>query len=207
MDQPRKPAHVGLVQRRIHLVQHAERTRLELKDPHQQAHRCQRLFSTAQQKHVLHLLARRRRNQVNAAFRGVRFIGQIHRCLPAAEQLHKRVGKVLIDLGKRLVELRIADVGDLLDRPHGVRNGVQQVLALCLQKLMPLRRFGKLFQRHHVHRPHRLQLALQRARLTLRGAQRFGLCNAHHRCIRTQHTGLHIQVLQGLCFQVLQVAG
>ena len=62
-----EPPDVGIVERRIDLVQQAERARPVLEDAEHQRHRRQRLLAAREQLHVLQPLARRLRDDVDAA--------------------------------------------------------------------------------------------------------------------------------------------
>ena len=70
-EQVGEAADVGLVQRRVDFVEHAEGAGLELEDADQQRQRGERLFAAGEQQHVLQLLARGRGDDVDAALGGV----------------------------------------------------------------------------------------------------------------------------------------
>ena len=104
-DQPCQAHDVRLVQRRVHFVQDAERAGLVLEDRHQQRHRGQRLLAAREQQHVLQLLARRRRNDIDAGLGQVLLIGQAHLAGAAAEQRLEHLAEVGVDGLERLGEL------------------------------------------------------------------------------------------------------
>ena len=64
-------ADIGVVQRRVHLVQQAEGGRLDQEDREDQRHGGQRLFTPRQQGHILQLLARRLDDDVDAGLQQV----------------------------------------------------------------------------------------------------------------------------------------
>ena len=74
---------------------------------------------------------------------------------------------------------------------------------------MPRRRLVVLLQRHHVHRPHRLQPLLQSAhRVLLRRQRRAPILravNARNGCILAQHRGQRAQIVQARRLHVLNV--
>ena len=86
MEQAGQPAHVGLVQRGVHFVQHTEGTGLELEDTHEQRERSQSLFTTRQKQNILQLLARRRGDDFQSTLCLVLNIGEAQECLPALKQ-------------------------------------------------------------------------------------------------------------------------
>src|SRR5262245_58767483 len=89
LDHVREASDVGLIERRVHLVEDAEWARLILEDAHQQRECGECLLAAGEQQHVLKFLARGRGNDVDTAFRGVLGIRQAHKALPTAEQLRE----------------------------------------------------------------------------------------------------------------------
>ena len=115
-DQFGEAADVGFVERRVDFVEDAERARLILEDADQQGQRGQRLLAAGEQQHVLQLLARRRGDDVDAAFGAVFFVGEAHEGVSAAEQLAEGGLEVLVDACEGLFELLPRDCVDFLDR-------------------------------------------------------------------------------------------
>ena len=60
------------------------------------------------------------------------------------------MGDVFVDARERFVEPGTGDLIDLLDRLHGVVDGLDQVSALHFEEAMPLGGFLVLVERHHV---------------------------------------------------------
>src|SRR5215510_9721777 len=103
-DQIVKPSYVGLIERRIDLIEDAERAGLIMEDANQKRQRGQRLLAAGEQQYILQLLAGRRRDNVDAALRGVLNIGRPHESLSATEELAEGDLEILVDTGKRLIK-------------------------------------------------------------------------------------------------------
>ena len=95
---------VRFVERRVQLVQHAERAGLDLINREQQRHGGHRLLAAGQQRNGLQLFARRTRDDVNAAFQHVVFVRQNQIRFAAAENLGEHQAEVVADLVERLRE-------------------------------------------------------------------------------------------------------
>ena len=200
----RQAPHVRLVQRSIDLVEDAEGARLINKDSDQQRQRGQRLLATGEQQYILQLLAGRLRHNVDAAVRRALLIGQPHKRLATPEQLAKCRAEVFVDPRKSLVELRPRNFVDLFDRGLRVVDGVQQILALGLQKFVALGGLLVFLERHHVHRPHGFEPLLELpARLVL-SHQRVAL-DPDQPSIPPQRHGVRAQVRDARFFGVAQI--
>jgi hypothetical protein len=81
LHQPRQPQDVRLVQRRVHLVQNAERARRVAENRHQQRHRGQRFLAARKQQHVLQALAGRRRDMMSIPL-SARLVSSVRRISP-----------------------------------------------------------------------------------------------------------------------------
>src|SRR5262249_36586681 len=137
-DEGREPSDVGVVERRIDLVEHAERTRPVPEDRNQQRESGQRLFASREQEHVLQSLARGLRNDVDAALQHVALVQEPQVALAAPEQDLEYVDKILPDLREcvlKLLDRAPVDVGDRLLR---IGDRLLDVGALPLQELMTL---------------------------------------------------------------------
>ena len=86
---------VRVVQRRVDLVEDAERARLVLEDGEHQGDRGQRLLAARQQLHALQPLARRRRDDLDAALEQVGLVEQRDGRVAAAEQRAERALEIL----------------------------------------------------------------------------------------------------------------
>jgi len=76
LQKPDEPVDVRFVQRRVQLVQHAERAGLDLVNGEQQRHRRHRLLAARQERNRLQLLARRPRHDVNPALQQIVLVHQ-----------------------------------------------------------------------------------------------------------------------------------
>ena len=90
-----EPADVGIVERRVDLVEQAERARAVLEDREHQRHRGQRLLAARQQLHALQPLARRLGDDVDAALELIVLVEQRQAGAAAAEQRRERLLEVL----------------------------------------------------------------------------------------------------------------
>ena len=120
-------ADVGLVERRIDLVEHAERDRPDLEHREQQRDRRQGPLAARQHRQRLRLLARRPGDDLDAGRAEVRRVGQREPGEPAAEQLlEPRVERGLERLERRpeLVGDHRVELGDQLARADDRRPQV-----------------------------------------------------------------------------------
>ena len=92
-----KPAHVGVIQRGLDLVQNAERSRVDGQNRKVAADGHQRLLAARESFQVLDDLARRCHPDANAAGEDIALVFQDQAGLTAAEQLGKDTAKVFVD--------------------------------------------------------------------------------------------------------------
>ena len=126
--------------------------------------------------------------------------------LTAAEELGERQAEVFVDARERLVELRPRDLVDLLDGRLRVLDGVEQVLALRLQELVPLGDLGVLLERHHVHRAHRFQAILQLAAGIFFADQRVAF-QPRNIFLHAKLGRLYAEIVDAGCLNVLKIGG
>ena len=170
---------VGVVERGIDLVEHADRRGLGEEDGEDQGGRGQRLFAAAHQAHDSHALARGAREYLQAGLQRVLGLDQPQLGLAALEQGLEQRLEVLVDhlesgdqtlaaLGVQLIDA-VAQAGD--------RAG--QVGALGLHDRQALGVFDGLFLGAQVDRSDGVALALQVVEVGLDaagiGGQRHGL--------------------------------
>ena len=155
LDQAREALDVGLVERRVHFVQDAERAGRVAEDGHQEGHRGQRFLAARKQRDVLQALAGGRGHDVDAAFGQVGFVGEAHLALAAAEQGLEHFLEVGVDAFEGFLEAAARFGVELLDGFLGIADGIEQVLALRVQELVALLRFVILFERLRIHRAQR----------------------------------------------------
>ena len=156
-----EPLDVGFVQRRVHLVQHAEGARVRAEKCEQERHAGERLLPAAQQRQVPQLLARGLGHDVHAAFQHVHPFFQ-HQLGPAApEQLTEQLLEVFPNLLQRFQEQPPAvgvDPGD--DLLQGA-SAAGQVLVLGGELLVAFFQLLEFFQGLLVHVAQRLELLPQ----------------------------------------------
>ena len=133
-----EPADVGLVERRVDLVQHAERGRPDLEHREQQRDGGQRPLAAGEHGQRLRLLARRSRGDLDPGRREVGRVGEREPGEAAAEQLLEPGVEGDLEGGERRPELgrdELVEVGDQRPRPG---DGVAQVAMLRLERLEAL---------------------------------------------------------------------
>lgn len=150
LHDPDQPLQVGVVERRLDLVHHVERTRPGLEDRHQHRHRGQRALPAGEQRQPLDLLARGPGLDVHARGEHVVGVGQDQPSLTAREQPAEDAlelpGGVPEGLGEDLLDALV----DLLDDLEQVGAGLLQVLQLLAEELVPLLQRRELLQRQRV---------------------------------------------------------
>ena len=97
--------HVGVIQRRIYLIQHTERRRVELEDREHQRNGRQRLFTTRQQVNGAVLLARRARHDGHAGVEQV-IAGQLQIGVTATKDFREQRLQAVVDLVEGLFKAR-----------------------------------------------------------------------------------------------------
>src|SRR6516162_10390027 len=156
-----QPLQVGVVQRRLDLVQHVERRRAGLEDGQEEGDRGQRALATGQQRQPLDLLARRPGFDVDARGEHVVGLGQYQPALAAGEQPRED----LLELGRGVGEGRrehlLDPVIDLFDHGEQVPPGLLQVLELVGQERVALLQRRVLLQGQGVDLAELVKLALR----------------------------------------------
>ena len=104
VEHAHEPADVRVVERRVHLVEQAERARLGEEDAEQQRQRDERALAARQQVDALRALAARRRVDLDVAVERRLGVLQPQVALAAAEQRHEDLPEVLAHLHERLQE-------------------------------------------------------------------------------------------------------
>ncbi len=147
---------VGLVERRVDLVEDAERARLVLEDGEDQAHRGERLLAAAHQLDVAELLAGRLREDLDAGLEHVLGVGEPELGLAAAEHLREELLEARVHALERGLE-------ELLRLAVHLRDGLVEIVERLLEVLLlavvigeALFGFGVLAHGVHVDRAHPL---------------------------------------------------
>jgi hypothetical protein len=154
-------ADVGIVERRVDLVEQAERARLVLEESEHQGDGGERLLAARQQLDALQPLARRLGDDLDAALERIALVEQRQAGAAAAEQRAEGFLKIPVDGGKRLGEAMPRRLVDPLDRLRGLGDRVDEVLALRGQERMAGFELVELLDRHHVHRAEAVDLGAQ----------------------------------------------
>ena len=147
-----EPSDVGIVERRVDLVEQAERAGLVLEEREHQRDRGQRLLAAGEQLDALQALARRLRDDLDAALDRVVLVEQGQPGASAAEERAEDLLEVTVDGGERLGEPLPGRFVDALDGLGGLGNRVDQVLALRRQEGVAGFELVELVDGHHVDR-------------------------------------------------------
>src|SRR5215470_12993944 len=153
---------VGVVERRLDLVQHVERRRPGPEDRHQEGDRRHRALAAGQQGQPLDLLARGPRLEVDPGRQHVVGLGQDQLALAAGEQapedLLELPGGVLEGGREHLLD----PVVHLLDDGQQVAAGLLEVLELRGEERVPFLQGRVRLQGQRVHLAELVELALRR---------------------------------------------
>src|SRR5436190_15633008 len=152
---------VGVVERRVDLVEQAERRRIELEDREHQRDRRQRLLAPREQVDRAVLLAGRLRHHLNAGVEDL-VAGHDQARGAAAEQDREHAAEVVVDLvERRLQQLARLEV-DLPDRVLERGHRLGQVGALRVEEALSLARLAELLERREIDGAERLDVAVER---------------------------------------------
>ena len=133
LDQGAEAVDIGVVQRRVDLVQHADRRRVGQEDGEEQGQRGQRLLAAREQREHLQPLARRARHDLEPGLQRIVVLGQGQMGTPAAEQPGEQLLEMLVDHlegGQQPLAPLAVEAGDALAQPG---DGADQIAALVLQ--------------------------------------------------------------------------
>ena len=131
----------------------------------------QRLLAAREQLDALQALARRLGNDLDAALERIGFVEQRQAGASAAEQRAEGRLEVPVDGGKGLGKALPRRLVDALDRFAGLRDRIDEVLALRGQERMARFELVELLDGHHVDEAEPIDLGTQRDDRFL-GAQR-----------------------------------
>ena len=90
VEQVAEALDIGVVERRVHLVEHADRRRIGQEHGEDQRHRGQRLLAAGQQRHGLRLLAGRAGEDLQARLERIVGFDQLQLGRAAAEQVREQ---------------------------------------------------------------------------------------------------------------------
>ncbi len=152
---------VQRIERRVDLIQHAERARLDLEHREQQGECGHRALATGEQTQVLGPLALRLREDLDARLQRVVAVGEIKLRVPALEERREGLLEGCGDLLEGREELRLGRGVDLLDDLQDVLSGRLEVVALALEEALTRGEPLALVDRAEVHVPERPDVALE----------------------------------------------
>jgi hypothetical protein len=160
VEHPEQALQVGVVQRRLHLVQHVERRGAGLEDREQVRDGGQRPLSAGQQRQPLDLLARRSGLDLDPGGQHVVRLGQHQAALPAGEQPGEQLLELAGGVGVCRGEHLLHPVVDLLDHGEQVTPGLAQVIQLGGQERVPLAQRLVLLQGQRIDLAEAVELTL-----------------------------------------------
>src|SRR5262249_17519052 len=124
LEEPREAAHVGLVERRIHLVEEAERRGLVAEDREEERDGGERLLPSREEHMALQAVAGRLDVDLQAAVERVLVLHQPDVAPPTAEEQRERLVEVVAD---RLEGLDEALARGAVDAADGLLEGLDRV--------------------------------------------------------------------------------
>src|SRR6056297_2392529 len=152
LDDIAEAADVGVVERRIHLVQHAERRRVQLENGEHQRDGGQRLLAAREQVDGTVAFAGRPRHHRHA--RGEEILaGELQIGVPAAEKLREQPLEAGVHQVVGLAEARARLLVDLADRPLQRAQCLVQVGQLGVEVLLALGLFLEFVDRGEIDGP------------------------------------------------------
>src|SRR5437868_1443709 len=202
-DHLNEAAHVGLVQRRVHLVQDAERAGLIAEHGDQKGQSRERLLAAGEQENVLQTLAGRLRGDINSRLSGTVRLRKPHLPGTAAEERLKSIREMRVDDGKSFFKFLARNLVQLADGLLRIRDGLQQIGAFALQEGEALFALVVLLDRHHVYRTHGLDARFHLLVLRFRGGQSIALEQAF--LLDDKVFGMRVQFVQTRGTQMLAV--
>src|SRR5512140_197338 len=150
-----EPVYVGVVQRRIDLVEQAEGRRLDEEDGEDEADGGERLLPAGEAAERERFLAGRLDEDSDARLEEVFLVNQAQRGAPPLEQPGKHLRELRVDLLERLREPLPGRPVDPLDRLREVFEGFLEILLLGGQEGKPLGQLSVLLEGGEVHLAHR----------------------------------------------------
>ena len=159
-DHRGEAADVGFVQRRVDLVEQAERRGIEAEDREHQRHRGHRLLAAGQQRDVGHALAGRARHDRHAGVEQV-LAGEFQVGVAAAEQARIQLLHAGVDAVEGVLEAAAGLAVDLADRVFQRFQRGGQVGVLRVEVFLALRGFGVFRDRGEVDRLQPAQLGVE----------------------------------------------
>src|SRR5687767_7596920 len=152
---------ISVIERRIDLVEKAERARLGQEDREKEAHGGQGLFSARKKRNGLQLFARWLNDDVDPGLEEIVLVRQHQPCLAAAKEAREDRLEFLVDGVEALFETQAANAVELDDGLLQVGDGSLQIFLLLAHETKSLGEFFVLADRRQIHFAHALQTAAQ----------------------------------------------
>ena len=152
---------VDLIQRRLDLIHHAERSGTDLHDRKVQRDGDQRLLAAGERLQMHHDLTGRVDDDVNAGGEDVLGVGQLQMTLAAAEQLLEGHGEVAVDLAEGVDKDLLHLLGEIHDQVLDLLLGLLDVVDLGLHEGIAFADLLILLDRAGVDGAERLDLVLE----------------------------------------------
>ena len=156
-----EPIDIGVVQRRVDLIEKAERARFGQEDREQQAYRRQRFFTAGQERDRLKFFAGRLHNDIDAGLEVVVIIGQHQLGFAAAEKAREDHLEFFVDRFEAFLETQAANPIELDDGLLQVGDRFFQVFFLTAHKAKALGELFILADRRQIDFAHSLEAAAQ----------------------------------------------
>ena len=190
-----EPVDVRFVQGCVQLVQHAERTGLDLVNREEQRHGGHGLFTAGEQSDALQLLAGRAGHDVNAGLQHVVFVREDEVGFAAAEDLDKHVAEVVSDLDEGLHEHLLGLGVDAIDHLGQLALGFHQVVILRAEEGVALLCLLVLVDGHEVDRAHVVEPLLHGVDLFRRHLP-VGACAGFSHLLRRERLDLRLALVR-----------
>ena len=163
--------HICIVERCVHLIEHAKRCRIQFEYREDQCHRRQRFFATRQQMNRTVTFTRRTSHHGNSRRQEI-VAGELQVGMTAAKQLREQAFETLVDVIVSLAEARARFPVDLANRTFERCQGVIEIRKLRIQVLLAFRLLLELVDRSQVDRSQPVDSGPDRRQLVLPGQDR-----------------------------------
>ncbi len=147
-----EPVDVRFIERRVELIQHAERAGLDHVDGEEQRDRRHGAFAARKQADRLRLLAGGTRHDIDAALQRVAFVQQGERGFATAEEFREHLLEIDLHLLEGVREELLRGAVDFLDRLENLVLGREQISLLAGEEFVAFFQFVVLGDRLHVDR-------------------------------------------------------
>ena len=160
-------------------------------DGDEQRERGERFFAAGEKQNILQALARRLRDDVNAAVARAIGLAEAHLAVAAAEKRLERDGELRVDEGEGVLEFLARDFVEFVNGELRILDGLHEIVALAAHKTFALLAFLEFLERHHVDGAHGFDARLHLVEIRFGGDQLFA--DEKLRFLGDQFLGLRIQ--------------